>query len=101
MAILPVAKAHEQHAADIGAQLMKHGLRIEYMNSEESLGKRIRAGEQSRIPYVLVIGDKEIAEQTVTVRNIRTKNQVAVPFQEFIATTTGDIGSRKLELSIG
>lgn len=100
-AILPVAEGHEQHSANVGAELMKHGIRFEYMNSEESLGKRIRAGEQSRIPYLLVIGDKEIAEQSVTVRNIRTKNQVAVPLKEFIATLTDDVAARKLELSIG
>jgi threonyl-tRNA synthetase len=101
VAILPVAEGHEQHSANVGMELMKHGIRCEYMNSEESLGKRIRAGETQRIPYLLVIGDKEIAENSVTVRNIRTKNQVAVPLQEFIATLTDDIAARKLELSIG
>lgn len=101
VAVIPVAKDHEQFAENVGIELMKKGIRMEYMSSEESLGKRIRAGEQSRIPYLLVMGEKEIAENAVTVRNIRTKEQVSVPLEQFIATVTSDIASRKLELSIG
>lgn len=100
-AILPVAAGHEAHAAEVGMKLMQKGLRVELMSSEESLGKRIRSGETQRIPYLLVIGDKEMTEGTVTVRNIRTKEQVAVPLDEFIASATSDAASRKLELSIG
>jgi len=100
-AVLPVADTHEAHAAQIASDLMEKGMRIEYMNSSESLGKRIREGETQRIPYLLVIGDKEIAEGTVTVRNIRTKKQVAVPIAEFIASVTNDVAARKLVLSIG
>ncbi len=101
IAVLPVAKDHEQYAENVGIELMKKGIRMEYMSSEESLGKRIRAGEQARIPYLLVMGEKEIADKAVTVRNIRTKEQVVVPLDEFIATVTSDVASRKLELSIG
>jgi threonyl-tRNA synthetase len=100
-AIIPVAPDHEQHAANVGIKLMEKGIRMEYMSSEESLGKRIRAGEQQRIPYLLVIGEKEIAENSVAVRNVRTKQQVTIPLDEFIAKTTDDIASRKLEPSIG
>lgn len=101
VAILPVAGAHEQFSADLGITLMEKKIRMMYMNSEESLGKRIRDGETQRIPYLLVIGDREIAENSVTVRNIRTKQQVTVTVDEFIASVTNDVGSRKLELSIG
>lgn len=100
-AILPVAGNHEGHASAIAADLIAKGMRVEYMSSSESLGKRIRTGETQRVPYLLVIGDKEIEEGTVTVRNIRTKNQVAVPVAEFIASVTNDVAARKLELSIG
>ncbi len=101
VAILPVATGHEEFSANLGMKLMEKGIRIEYMSSSESLGKRIREGETQRIPYLLVIGDKEIADASVTVRNIRTKNQVAVPIDEFIASLTNDVAQRKLELSIG
>ncbi len=101
VALLPVASSHEQFATDLGMQLMEKKVRVEYMNSEESLGKRIRDGETQRIPYLLVIGDREIAENSVTVRNIRTKQQVTVTVDEFVASVTNDVAGRKLELSIG
>jgi len=101
VAILPVASTHEQFASDLGMKLLEKKIRIDYMNSDESLGKRIRDGETQRIPYLLVIGDREIAENSVTVRNIRTKQQVTVAVDEFIASVTNDVASRKLELSIG
>jgi threonyl-tRNA synthetase len=101
VAILPVAHDHEAFAANLGIKLFEKKIRAEYMNSEESLGKRIREGEQQRIPYLLVIGDKEIEANSVTVRNIRTKQQVVVPIDEFIASVTNDVAQRKLELSIG
>ncbi|HVW66779.1 MAG TPA: threonine--tRNA ligase [Candidatus Peribacteraceae bacterium] len=101
IAILPVAHAHEEFAAELGMKLMQKGLRVEYMNSEESLGKRIRDGETQRIPYLLVIGDKEMQEQSVAVRNVRTKKQVTVSIEEFIAKTTDDVAARRLEPSIG
>lgn len=101
VAILPVASTHEQFASDLGIRLIDKKIRTEYMNSDESLGKRIRDGETQRIPYLLVIGDREIAESSVTVRNIRTKKQVTVTVDEFIASVTNDVAGRKLELSIG
>lgn len=100
-AILPVAHSHEAFAATVGATLMGKGIRIEYMSSEESLGKRIRDGEVARIPYLLVIGDKEIEAKSVTVRNIRTKKQVVLTIEDFITVVTNDTAQRKLVLSIG
>jgi threonyl-tRNA synthetase len=47
------------------------------------------------------MGDKEAADKSVTVRNVKTKKQVTVPVSEFISTVTSDIKKRKLELSIG
>lgn len=99
--LLPVGEGHVSYAKDLLDTLAAQGVRAELMDPSESLGKRIRSGEQMKIPYLLVMGDKEVAEQTVTVRNVKTKQQVAVPVAEFQTTITADIQSRKLELSIG
>ena len=76
-------------------------MRTVLMDHTESLGKRIRDGETRRIPYLLVMGDKEVEAKTVTVRNVKTKKQVTVPASEFLSTVTADVNTRKLELSIG
>lgn len=101
VAILPVAKAHEEYAATLALRMMDAGLRIESMSSEESLGKRIRNAEQMKIPYVLVLGDKELSEQAVAVRNVLTKQQVTVGFEEFLGATLEDVKERRLKPSIG
>ena len=100
MAILPVAQAHEEYAREVEAKLKNQGMRIEFMDSGESLGKRIRAGEKQRIPYLLVIGDKEVSDEALAVRNVRTKNQVVVKTDEFIKKALDDIKSRSLKDSV-
>jgi threonyl-tRNA synthetase len=99
--IIPVAEAHDGYAKDLEAQLKEKGIRTQFYSFDESLGKRIRDGEKMKIPYLLVMGDKEAADKSVTVRNVKTKKQVTVPVSEFISTVTSDIKKRKLELSIG
>ncbi|MBI3618726.1 threonine--tRNA ligase [Candidatus Peregrinibacteria bacterium] len=101
VAILPVAEVHEVYAHDLEARLKREGVRVVFLYHTESLGKRIREGETWKIPYLLVMGDKEIAEHSVTVRNVKTKKQVVVPVEEFVSTMTQDIRDRKLEASIG
>ena len=101
VALLPVAEPHEKYAADIGMKLMEKGIRVEYMNSTESLGKRIREGETQKIPYLLVLGDREKEENAAAVRNVFTKQQVTVGIEEFIEKTMADMESRALRPSIG
>jgi threonyl-tRNA synthetase len=100
-AIIPVAPDHEKAATELGMELLSAGIRVVEMHADDSLGKRIRDGEMQRIPYLLVMGDKEIADKSVTVRNVRTKKQVTLPVSEFIALTTNDVAQRKVEPSIG
>lgn len=101
VAVIPVAEGHMAYANDILSQLQAKGIRTELLDPSESLGKRIRGGEQQKIPYLLVLGDKELEAKTVTVRNVKTKAQVPVPLAEFVETLVGDVQSRRLELSIG
>ena len=101
VAVLPVAQAHEPYARSVAAQLKEKGMRVEYMDAVDSLGKRIRAGEQQRIPYLLVCGEKEAKDSSVAVRNVKTKEQSTLALAEFIQKTLADITERKLEASIG
>ena len=82
-------------------RLLDKGIRVELMHADDSLGKRVREGELQRVPYLLVMGDKEIAENSVTVRNVRTKKQVTIAVSDFIATTLNDVAQRKVASSIG
>jgi threonyl-tRNA synthetase len=99
--MLPIAEPHEAYAAEVADLLRKRGIRLEVMDHTNSIGKRIREAEKQRVPYVLVIGDKEVEDCSVSVRNVATKEQVVVRLDEFIEKTVTDIVERKLKASIG
>jgi len=100
VALVPVAAPHEMYAQEVEALLKAIGIRTEYMDPSESLGKRIREGEKQKINYLLVIGDKEVADRAVSARNVRTKNQVTVSLDEFVSAVRDDVANRRLQETI-
>ena len=100
-ALIPVAEPHEAYAAEITEMLKKEGMRVVTLPHEDSLGKRIREGETQKIPYLLVVGEKEMEAKSVAVRNVKTKKQVVVTVKEFVEKLKTDVSGRKLEASIG
>ena len=99
--ILPVADVHEEYAKFVEAKLHEVGIRTQYFDSSDSLGKRVREGEKGKLPYMLVLGDKEKDTTSVAVRNVRTQQQVEVSLDEFVEKTMADVSNRTLEPSIG
>ncbi|MGA0879549.1 MAG: threonine--tRNA ligase, partial [Ilumatobacteraceae bacterium] len=59
--ILPVAEGHEEYAAEVLATLVAGGIRAEVVEANDPLGKRIRASKMDKVPYVLVVGDDDVA----------------------------------------
>ncbi len=94
--LIPVAGAHEDYARSLEAELFDSGVRVEVLTAEESLGKRIRTAEKQKIPYMLVMGDQEVSDETVTVRDYKTKEQVAEPKDGFLERLLLEIDERKL-----
>lgn len=99
--VLPVSDVHGEYAKKVVQRLKGNSVRVELLDASQSLGKRIREGEKQRIPYILVMGDKEVQEESVAVRNVKTKKQVSVSLEEYIKKTVEDIRERRLEMSIG
>ena len=86
--ILPIGEAHRAYATSVYDALFSAGLRIELRAADETLGKRIRTAETEKIPYILIVGDKEIEGRTVSVRERGKGDLGAMPlaaFQEIIA----------------
>jgi threonyl-tRNA synthetase len=65
--VLPVALAHDEYAQQVVAQMKAAGLRVDIDHADEQLGKRIRNAKTSKVPYVLVVGDDDVAHGTVGV----------------------------------
>lgn len=66
LAIIPVSDAHVAYAETVYHALKAVGIRAEFDDSHESMGKKIRAAKQARLPYFIVIGDKEVEAKNVT-----------------------------------
>jgi threonyl-tRNA synthetase len=70
--VLPIADRHQAYAASVTAELTKGGLRVELDDRQEKIGYKIREAQVQKIPYMLVVGDREAADLTVSVRGRAT-----------------------------
>ncbi len=67
--VIPVSDAHHEYAGTVYAQLKAIGIRASFDDANESLGKKIRSAKQARLPYFVVIGDKEVEAKNVTLES--------------------------------
>ncbi len=84
-AILPVSEAQSEYAESVYKELKQAGVRVQLSAPDETLGKRIREGQMQKIPYLLVVGDKEVEGKTVTVRKYGEQAQVTMSIIDFAA----------------
>ncbi len=82
--ILPVSEKFMDYAEKVYEELYAAGVRVEIDRSDESLGKKIRNAEMQRVPYMLVVGEKEVDGKTVAVRDYATKEQNSMSTEEFM-----------------
>jgi threonyl-tRNA synthetase len=94
--VVPVGEKFEAYANTVLETLHGGGIRAELSPATESLGKRVRAAELEKIPYVLVVGEKEMHDATIAVRSRKSEKPLTVPLTEFVATTTREISERTL-----
>ncbi|MBU0727566.1 threonine--tRNA ligase [Patescibacteria group bacterium] len=94
--LIPVADVHEKYAEELKQKMFDAGIRVELMTADETLGKRIRESEKKKIPYMLVMGDKEVKDKSVTVRDYKTKEQNAMKVDKFLGKLLKEIKERSL-----
>ena len=88
VAIIPIKTEHKPGADQIYEELREHGIRLNYLERDENLKAKIKRAQKDKVPYILVIGDQEIAKGTVAVR-IRGNIQVnGVKRAKFVAVCT-------------
>ncbi|MGC9611223.1 MAG: threonine--tRNA ligase, partial [Minisyncoccia bacterium] len=93
--IIPIADRHRGYAEKVLAELKNGGIRADIAAEGETLGKNIRQGEMEKIPYLLVVGDKEIEMKAVNVRKRHEKNTATANIREFIKSVSEEIKLRK------
>ena len=84
VAIVPIAETHNAYAKELSDKLMDIGADTEIFDKNESLNKRIRTAEKGRVPMIIVIGDEEVSNKKVAVRDRRERTQYELSEAEFI-----------------
>ena len=95
--VLPVTDKHGDAARSLAEELRAVGVRVEIAGSEESLPKRVRTSEVDRIPYVVVVGDREAADSTVSVRVRGIKEGRTLSRPEFLSYVADRIRRREFD----
>ncbi len=82
--ILPIAEPHQIRANEIFKTLRENGIRVELDASNESLGKKVRNAKKEKVPYYLILGDKDIEENKITIESRDAGNLGMVTVEEFL-----------------
>ncbi|HIT54545.1 MAG TPA: threonine--tRNA ligase [Candidatus Fimivicinus intestinavium] len=93
--ILPISERHHEKAREVYQKLFDAGLRVELDERSEKIGYKIREAQLQKIPYMLVIGDKEAENGTVSVRRRGEGDLGAVTVEKFIATALAENHAKK------
>ena len=96
--IIPVADRHLEYARKLEAELKSDGARVEVDERSETVNLKIRRAQLDKIPYMLVVGDKEVQASTVSVRRRREEKLEVMPFASFKQDLKAAIASRASEL---
>jgi threonyl-tRNA synthetase len=94
VAVLPIADRHLPYARTVREQLVAAGIRVEVDERYEKIGYKIREAQIQKVPYMLVAGDREAADGTVSVRSRVGGDLGARPVQEFVAAAAEEIRLR-------
>ena len=94
--IVPISDAHHKYAKDVYKKLFDNNIRVELDARNEKMNAKIRDAEKEKVPYILVIGDKEVQNKTVSVRKRKVGNEGAVRLEEFIDRVKKEIKERVL-----
>jgi threonyl-tRNA synthetase len=91
--VLPVATAHEEYAEVVAERLQAGGARVDVSAATDGLGKRVRAAKLEKVPYVLVVGDEDLADHTVGVNPRGGEVERGVDLDEFVKRFTEEVAS--------
>jgi threonyl-tRNA synthetase len=92
--MLPISDRHLPYARSVQARLKAAGLRVQVDERQEKIGYKIREAQLQKIPYMLVVGDREAAEGTVSVRDRTSGDLGSQPIDDFAKNAAKDVAAR-------
>jgi len=97
LVIIPVAETHKDYADKVEESLKEAGVRVEISDATDTLGKRIRNAKLQKVPYLLIIGDKEIEAGAVSVESRDAGNVGSTPLASFVEKIVEEIKTKALK----
>ena len=94
--VIPIADRHAEQAAAVQRQLIEAGLRVELDARQEKIGYKIREAQLQKVPYMLVVGDREVTDGTVAVRTRSGGNQGAQDVSAFAHAALEEVRRKRL-----
>jgi threonyl-tRNA synthetase len=93
--ILPIADRHREYARQVGEALRARGVRVQIDGSSERTGHKIRQAQLMKIPYMLVVGDREEQQKSVAVRSRAQGDEGAHALGAFIDRLVEEVSARR------
>ncbi|GKX30870.1 threonine--tRNA ligase [Vallitalea longa] len=94
--VLPISDKYNEYASEVVDRLKAEGIRVEFDQRAEKIGYKIREGRMERVPYLLIVGQKEQDENKVAVRSRAKGDEGAVSIDEFIGRIEKEIESKEI-----
>ncbi|MEG1448894.1 MAG: threonine--tRNA ligase [Oscillospiraceae bacterium] len=94
--ILPIGERQHQYAKDLAQKLQSYGIRLELDDRNEKIGYKIREAQLEKVPYMLVLGDKEVENNLVAVRSRKDGDKGAMAADEFISAILKEVAEKTL-----
>jgi threonyl-tRNA synthetase len=95
VSVIPISEKHLEYAKNIENELKKNNIRTQLRDENETLGKKIRAAEMEKNPYLIILGDKEITANTVAIRARGKGDLGAMKIEEFVDKIKEEINNKK------
>src|SRR6266567_6166311 len=89
--LIPISDRHLAYAQEVAAQIRAAGVRVEVDARGERMNAKVRDAQLQKIPYILVVGDKEVAEHAVSVRLRTNENLGAMSLTSFVERITNNV----------
>jgi threonyl-tRNA synthetase len=95
--ILPVTDRAAEYADEVSAQLDAAGYRVEVDHRSEKLGYKIREAQKEKIPYMIIVGDKDVENHTVSIRHRSGADLGAMTFEEFSTLLKDEVDNKTIK----
>ena len=94
--VMPISEKVMEYAMEVTESLKKAGIRVELDTDAESLGKKIRNAETMKTPYMIIVGEKEVENKTVSLRARGQKDLGVMSVEDVIIKVTKEVGEKKI-----